>query len=779
MPGVLSSLYYQRAPGEAGPIVDYSYPVAWSPRYGAGQIGSENSGANQAFFLNTMLPNTQPVLTAGRGDGHSYDAHESGSRTRVNGYESIGIVHPIGGGGDGARATATGTMTGGVLTATAVTHAGNGSYFHAPQVSAVSSGGGAMLNGQRLKANMVPATIKRIVHSLGVADGGGFTANQILPLQNDVEVKVLTVDAAGLILTAELHAFPTMDDPTLGTVANRYFYGDTFDAATAWFLIGFNVDSLTILEGGTGGSSAVKIYIEQPSIYDVSREGEEVCWARFGIQNCKRFSFGTIRAKSDPAINADEQGQPGMHIDWASDGDIKAYICEATQQTGSDDHNAYAALAIDGNGGDQQARRIRFGLVDLSKCAFHGAALTADTRIEVFRCHSFGQADVRTALPYSGPATQKAAALYCYRGTPDIGRTELNQDIEGMGDTAAYHLLFASTGLQNVNMDSVPPHDPEDRWATTEDVSGRPATMGPIIARNVCRRGLAFVDPDHNNESNPCHVHVSGDIVLQYSAVEPMEEGFLEIAWNGETKEIDWPGISVNLGARDTALSVSGKIMVLNSNGAAKFVGETFTGRAPHHFYAAPGTRTDIHGGIEDMAHSNGMLALIENGADIKVEARSKADDGKPYSGLWPLVWVNNPEPMGNVQLDADCSNLNQQRAGMWVKNLNKARVGARMKHYRNVDAIVIDGGENAKVMPLYLEGVASAKNAAGLSLKPPMTNVGFEQAEIFYFDKGVKVASGSITDCTAINCRAHDNNTNTQIPSSAMAALASSTFAP
>lgn len=832
---------YPLLPGEFG-VRDATQPYGSAARFGilpGTGIDYENTGQMFAHRACSNLPGVNAWFPPGRYCGHNTGIWEAGTTVSADACERTGIVHFIAG---GTAATATGTMSGGQIATTLVTNAG-GPYFHPPLVRYRSTLSSTISNGGQLSANMKATTVF-VIDSCPC-----WEVSDIVPVQNGIELQVTGIYGAGAkgkIKTAIVHTAGSMLDPTQNTYANRYYCGESPDTASAWFFVGFGVDSLNIDYPGSGGPDSVsftalswsagvvtattapahglgvgspftsvgctpagyngaftpisgttgttlkwnlasdpgtatingkianiQIQIDLPTVLGLAEHGNQIIYGRLGIQGAVNFTLGSFLAKSDPAISIDGNPQPGAHIDYLSSGSIESYICENTGQTGGADKNGWSAFSVDGVG-FVQSQRIRIGYMEVQRAAFHAVSIAADCRVDKMVILGFGEAATRTAIQYFGEATQQACGLLVYRGTPDVGTLEIAQNEARMGATAKYHLNVMSTGMQNANMANTPVLDAQNRYCQTENVSSRPMTIGNLILRNVCRGGVTIVDPSYPDVSNQALVEVAGLVSVQYSSVELMTSGWASKTHLGVSCSLDKPGIAVN--AHSTGLAVAfnaADYRFLNSNGAGYLDGAAFL-HAPNHFYAGAGVTTTWRS-MTDQLHSNGIVALLENNAAGPILARSDSDRGMPFYRSLPLVWNRG---QANISLDANCNALHQQGPVLWADSVSDAEISVQSRNYRNAPLVVLSAPTRVAVSRCLVVGVGGSE--VGLQLVGAQAAVGYTNVDISACSVGAGVSGASFDSaCYAVGANCHGNTTNTQIPSTALAGIACSTFAP
>lgn len=777
-------LHYPKLPGEFG-VLSEGEPYGHMERFG---ILPQNvpyvpylDGENLGYMFNqracSNLPGARGSFSGGRIPGHSTGIWEAytGIHAEV-GTERLGIVHHIAG---GAGATATGTMgSGSIVTATVVTP--GGPYFVPPKIRYRSASGSLILNRASLQPVMA-ATVVKVVDSLP-----GFTNGQLVPVQNGIVLQVATTDISGHITAATIATPGAMADPTVGTYCNRYYAGHDPMNATAWFFIGFGLSGINILEGGVGGTGTVALYVDPPTVPGIVETGHQVLWGRLGVQGAPDIHLGHMIAKSDVApflINADHQAQAGAHVDYLSSGLIESYVCENTGQTGAADKNGWAAFSCDGNA-YLQTRRMTVNYLEVQRAAFHAAAISSDCRIDHLVVDGWGELDTNTAVGYFGPATQQACALLGFRGTPDIGKTEIRWNTDRMGATAAYDINIMSTGLSAANQSGGVPDD-SDPDSQTNDFTALPARLGPVTIRNQCRGGAQFVDPTYP-DSNPCIVS-TGDIVIEYSTVVPMWPGFLtRTKPDGTTAALSRFGLNVNPHAAGREVRVSlGEIRPVNCNGTGVLNPDnSYTGIAPNHLCIGAGTQVSWSV-LRDSLHSNGILVLEEGQGRGRVRARSAANMGMPYGGSLPLVWRNNPADGSDIHLDADSQDLHQQRPVIWMITPGACEVWAEGRNYRNCVLGVLDTPSKTVIRRYLAVGLGGSET--GLLLKGAQAGVGYTNLDISNCAKGVDVAAGVTFDaaCYAIGANCHGNPAapppaNTTIPAGSIPAqLAAGSFSP
>jgi hypothetical protein len=742
---------YPPLPGEAGPIVSTIYPAGDFRRY-AGPTWNDgvtdwDAGVFDTWAANANLPGVLAYLPpAYYHNGHTLRAVNSGARFNfADGAELAAIWHQI---ASGTQGQGTCTLSGGAVNAVTLTVKGAG-YFHPPKVFAYASSGGNTISGVTLTATMEADAIDTYV-----VRGTGYAASDTITLQNGVVVTVGAVTAGGMISTVSITTRGTIADPSAGTMANRYVQQSTSGAGTgAQFLIGFRVASLAIGSGGTGGAGTCGLFIDPPYLKDVRVSGLITSYARLGVQGTVDNYIKAFHGKSDTTKSTDGTRNPGAHIDYNDNfrfGEIE--VDDAGDASG---HTGWAAVSIDGTSW-RQARATRGERIHVKAADNVGVAICGEAYVDEVRVASFGRGASVTSTQYCGTTANQGAGLYLYRATGRIGVARIDQNDQKIGAVAQYHVLVASTGVQNGGP-ATPLFNPDDNLSTLAQFNNRGFAFGDLMLTNVSRRGgLAIQDRNVTDSSGGADVSVAGRLHVQFSNAIAMTSTYQGVAVNAPQ--------STSAGLR--SMLNAGTILFLNSGTPAV---------QPDLFLADTGS--DVSWGMMRIPyHGGGSLVTIKGRARGVIDMDMVANAGLPTTSSNTAVLLSGTDTAGSdLRIFADSGNNQMVQQVLKLDGTSSVRVGGYINHYRTMNIVELaNTNTDPHLIDLHVEGYAAGQTGNGLYLGGTLTRPVLRDIYIKNFAIGAaKNGSPTITNGVLDNCTSETNATaNSNIPNGSFTML-------
>jgi hypothetical protein len=515
---------------------------------------------------------------------------------------------------------------------------------------------------------------------------------------------------------------------------------------------------------GNGSGSPCNLWIDPPSLDNVTAYGLVANLERLGIQGTKNLRIYGYKGLNNPLLSTDGIGNPGGHIDYNDNVWIGRYeIFNTALGSGAGNKNGIAALSIDGTA-FRQARATHIDSLIIHNAAFNALQICGDAYLGNVDIYGYGWASTNTATNYCGnnlSSQTKAHGLFVVNGTGHIDRLRIvqrDQQVYGVTSTASSHVLVASTGNVGAGP-TTPPFDPDNNLANLINYTQRGFSINEIDLYNVSKDGgLLVEDPDSTYNSGGAVLRTN-NVSIQFSPRVAMNNGRYglyvgspqgtgsDLSSEFTANKVEFLQTGSSLNAVSAALSPQPNAMKCGT-GAVVNVGLI---RAPYHGSGSdPGSTGESYFNIACQIHARWSMDQDTN-------------LGLPGSGAIPLFQFSGAGVAGSdvyVNANSNGNHLNQPFATF--TNTVDLTFGGDINNYRNTALATVTANTNLTLgggKGLKMNGIAT--NGTALSLAGTLTNFTLSNA---YFTGWVTGITGTPTiagNSTAMNVGFGSNTTN------------------